>query len=148
MDAIGLSLLVNSTFNKINKTEKFDNGATTSTSTATTASTPAAVLPAVGTSVSAPGVGTISTPTPQAAVSKFTAGSIFGFIFMFIFIIVFGAYAAYLSWKSNSLIEWGTGWKILFSIFAFMAGFSYLISYLIYKADLVAYINRSKGLSA
>lgn len=122
MDALSLAYLVKNTYGKLQHLEKFEDAKATTTSGT---STPASV-------------------TPNPAPSK-SSGGIFGFIFMSIFILLFGGYAAYLSWFANSLINWQTGWKIFFSFFAFLSGFSYLIAYLIHKLDLLNYIRRSNN---
>jgi len=58
-------------------------------------------------------------------------------VVLLIILIAFGGWASMLSWDANTLVEWGTGLKVFFSFFAFLNGISYLIHYLIFKADLV-----------
>ena len=124
MDALSLGYLVKSTFNKVQNIETFND--TTPTSGISTPSQLQQLPP----------------PPPP---SNNGGSGIFGLIIFGLFILVFGGYAAYLSWYANTLVHWDTGFKILFSFFAFITGFSYLIGYLIYKMDLVSYIRRSKG---
>ena len=57
--------------------------------------------------------------------------------------ILFGAFAVYLSWTSNSLIGWGAFAKVVFAFFAFLNGLGYLITHLVNKLDLIAHIKRS-----
>mgnify|MGYP006075214863 FL=1 len=64
----------------------------------------------------------------------------------FIFTIPFMIGACYFSWTSNTLIEWGNGFKILFAFFAFLAPISYLVTHLIHKYDLVIYVEKQKVL--
>lgn len=106
--------------------EKFtDSATTTKTTTATTAATPAA------------------TPAATTTDSKsMSTGVKIGWMIYSIFSIVIGSWAAYLSWTANTAAEWGTGWKVFFSFFAFLCGSSYLFSYFIYKYDLVTVINK------
>jgi hypothetical protein len=56
-----------------------------------------------------------------------------------------GAYGAYISWAANTLAGWGTVAKVIFSLFAFLFGLSYLITYFIHKLDLVNMILILKG---
>lgn len=49
-------------------------------------------------------------------------------------------WAVYLSWTSNSLIEWNAFAKVFFALFAFLFSINYLITHLINKWDLVSYI--------
>lgn len=84
-----------------------------------------------------------SSKTTTTTKSKsLSTGAIIGWILYAIFTVAIGSWAAYLSWKANTLAEWGTGWKVLFSFFAFFCGFSYLFTYLIHKYDLVIVINK------
>ena len=75
------------------------------------------------------------------------AGWLGGFFFM-IFLLLIGIpitiWACYLSWTSNTVVEWGTGFKILFAFFAFLSPFNYLVSHLIHKYDLLTYIEKIK----
>lgn len=96
----------------------------------------------------APAAPAASTPAPaqvQPQNNSTNVGWTAGMIFYIIFVVLFGGYAAYLSWKSNSLINWGAGWKIFYAFFAFVFSIYYLISHLIHKGDLIAYIRRSHG---
>lgn len=143
-DALSLAYLVKTTYKSLSLNKEGFDGASSgsgSGSSGAAANTPSSTPSSSSNSVPAPVVSVI---TPSATKINTTGGIIAG-VFSFIFIIVFGSYAAYLSWRSNSLINWGTGWKIFFGFFAFLCGFNYLVSYLIFKADLVAYIRRSKG---
>ena len=69
---------------------------------------------------------------------------IFFIVLMYLIEIALGIWAAMLSWKSNSLIEWGTGFKVLFAFFAFFGGWNYLLIHLINKQDLILAIRKSK----
>jgi len=76
--------------------------------------------------------------------SSTSAMSIVGLILTIIILIIFGAWAAKLSWAANSLVGWGNPVKVLFAFFAFLNGISYLFAYLIYKVDLVNYIKKTQ----
>ena len=135
MDALPLAYLVKNTYQKLQHLEKFEDAkATTTSGTSTPAPIDTSVQP--------------SNPSIINAVkdNKTTNGaSMIGLIFYLIFAILFGGYSAYLSWFANSMINWQSGWKIFFSFCAFFAGFSYLMTYLIHKLDLLNYIRRSNG---
>lgn len=123
MDALSIAYLVNNTYGKLQHAEKFE---ATGTPTAG-ASTPAPIV------------------TVEAMPASTFSGSIFSWIFFIIFVFVFGAFSSYLSWQANTLVHWDIGFKLFFSFFAFLSGFSYLITYLVHKLDLLNYIRRSKG---
>lgn len=82
----------------------------------------------------------------DAAAGAAAAGFFFTF-FLIIFLILLGIpatiAACYFSWTSNTVVEWGTGFKILFAFFAFLAPFNYLLSHLIHKYDLLTYIEKN-----
>jgi predicted Na+-dependent transporter len=63
-----------------------------------------------------------------------------------IIVAMFGAWAAYLSWTANTLVNWNIFAKVIFSLFAALNGIGYLISYLIFKWDLVSALALSKPL--
>lgn len=63
-------------------------------------------------------------------------------IALIILIVLCSIWAAYLSWKSNSMLGWGPVPKVIFAVFAFWAGVSYLLSHLIHKLDLLLRIER------
>jgi hypothetical protein len=71
-----------------------------------------------------------------------------GFFFFMIFLLLIGIpitiLACYLSWTSNTVIEWGEGFKVLFAFFAFFSPFNYLLTHLIHKYDLLTYIEKIK----
>ena len=71
-----------------------------------------------------------------------------GFSFFIIFILLAGIpltiWACYLSWISNTVVEWGTGFKVLFAFFVFLSPIGYLVSHLIHKYDLLTYIEKIK----
>ena len=71
-----------------------------------------------------------------------------GVFFLIIFILLAGIpltiWACYLSWTSNTLVEWGTGFKVLFAFFVFLSPLSYLLTHLIHKYDLLTYIEKIK----
>lgn len=82
----------------------------------------------------------------NAAAAGAGAGAFFATFFFIIFLILLGIpatiAACYFSWTSNTVIEWGTGFKVLFAFFAFLAPFNYLLSHLIHKYDLLTYIEK------
>ena len=105
----------------------------------------------------APSTTTITSSTPKpATLTKTKSGSGNGIVGVFaiisliftvmwlVFTIGFGIWAAKLSWKANTLVDWDDSYKYLFSFFAFMGGVSYLLSYLIYKSDLVNALSKLK----
>jgi hypothetical protein len=51
--------------------------------------------------------------------------------------LAFGGWAVYLSWTSNTMLDWHPAAKVIFAIFAFMSSISYLLTHLINKLDLV-----------
>ena len=59
-----------------------------------------------------------------------------------------GAYAAYLSWTVNTLVEWGTVPKVIFSFFAFITGTSYLLTYFVHKYDLILALRKYAPVAA
>ena len=59
--------------------------------------------------------------------------------------LLWGLPAAYLSWTSNTLVEWHIIFKVLFSIGAFFWGIAYLLGYLIFRLDLVLYCQNRSG---
>ena len=69
---------------------------------------------------------------------------LFIIIYLLLIGIPMGIVACYLSWNSNTLIEWGTGFKVLFAFFAFLGPLNYLLSHLIHKYDLLTYIEKEK----
>ena len=77
-----------------------------------------------------------------------STGVFFGVFFLIIFLLLLGIpmtiLACYLSWTSNTLIEWGTGFKVLFAFFFFFAPVNYLLSHLVHKYDLLTYIQKPK----
>ena len=80
--------------------------------------------------------------------ADFRALGWFGFFFLMIFILLVGIpltiWACYLSWTSNTVVEWGTGFKVLFAFFVFLSPLSYLLTHLIHKYDLLTYIEKIK----
>lgn len=58
---------------------------------------------------------------------------------------VVGSYAAWLSWKANTVFELSTPWKIVFAIFAFIGGVTYLISYAVYRWKETEYTKKLKA---
>jgi hypothetical protein len=79
----------------------------------------------------------------KGSVGGFFSG-LFLIIFILLLIIPLTILACYLSWTSNTFIEWGTGFKILFAFFVFFAPINYLISHLTHKYDLLTYIEKQK----
>ena len=80
--------------------------------------------------------------------ADFGAFGWFVFFFWMIFILLVGIplaiWACYLSWTSNTVVEWGTGFKVLFAFFAFLSPLNYLLTHLIHKYDLLTYIEKIK----
>jgi hypothetical protein len=61
-----------------------------------------------------------------------------GWVFFYImWMILTGAPAAYLSWTSNTLAEWGKMFKVIFAVFAFFNGMVYLFGHLLFKYDIL-----------
>ena len=95
-----------------------------------------------------------ATTTPWKTSEKFdqrsveTDGSKGGFLLLLVVVIAIeialAVWAVYLSWTSNSLIEWNIFAKLFFAIFAFLFSVSYLITHLINKWDLIHYIKTHK----
>lgn len=61
--------------------------------------------------------------------------------------ILIGALAAYLSWWANTLVDWNIPLKLLFSFFAFLSSWGYIIAFLILKIDMALYVKRSRAAS-
>jgi hypothetical protein len=76
-----------------------------------------------------------------------TALTVFSIVLLVIDVL-FGALAAYLSWTSNSLIEWNVPAKLLFAIFAFFSNFFYITAHVFHKLDMMFYIRRHAGAAA
>lgn len=77
---------------------------------------------------------------------KWTPIAIIILILYCILTIVIGGYAAWLSWEANDLAGYGIFLKVLFAMFAFFFGTTFLVIYLICKFDLVMTIKKAKGL--
>lgn len=75
--------------------------------------------------------------------SSTESSSNFPIIFIILYFLCGGA-CAYFSWKHNSKIGWTTGYKALFSAFAFFCPFEYVSIYLTYKSDMLKYMERTK----
>lgn len=56
-------------------------------------------------------------------------------ILSFVLGLVIGLLAAYLSWQCNSKLSYNTFLKVIFSIFAYLFGFVYLVLYVIMRWD-------------
>jgi hypothetical protein len=59
-----------------------------------------------------------------------------------VFLILFGVPAAYLSWTSNTTVGWHWGFKLVFALFAFTFGLTYLVAHLLHKLDLLMLVRR------
>jgi hypothetical protein len=70
--------------------------------------------------------------------TKSSTSSIVWSIFGYTILLAFGAWAAYLSWDANTLVEWNVFEKVIFSLLSALNGMGYLISYWIMKYDLVS----------
>lgn len=69
---------------------------------------------------------------------------------IFVLYIMLGIYAAKLSWYSNTIVGWSDGYKVLFSVFAFMFPVTYISAHIVFKMDLLERIvhkNLSKSKS-
>jgi hypothetical protein len=85
---------------------------------------------------------------PKNNDSDFNLGYfILWWVIYIVIMIPFAIFAVFLSWSSNSLIEWGTGFKVFFAFFAFIMPINYLFTHLIHKYDLVTHIEKQKILS-
>lgn len=67
-----------------------------------------------------------------------------------VIVVMIGSFAAYLSWTSNSLVYGNSAahllLKVLFAMFAFFFGLTYLFMYMIFRWDLVSKLSElSKG---
>jgi hypothetical protein len=70
-------------------------------------------------------------------------------VIIIIFYVLFGAFAAYLSFASNSIVGWNIYWKVFFSFCAFFIGnVNYIVTYLIHKLDLILIVNKLQGKSS
>lgn len=56
-------------------------------------------------------------------------------ILSFILGVVIGLYAAYLSWQCNAKLNYNVFLKVVFAIFAYMFGLTYLILYVVMRWD-------------
>lgn len=64
-------------------------------------------------------------------------------ILFFIFYLYLGIYASRLSWYSNTKAGWSQGYKIFFSIIAFMFPITYITAHVTFKLDLLSKIKGS-----
>lgn len=126
---------------------------TPSTTTTTTSTTTPSIVSSATPSITSSTTSSTYKPSTPIKTKSGSGGSIVGVfaiisliftVMWFIFTIVFGIWAAKLSWKANTLVDWDDSYKYLFSFFAFMGGVSYLLSYLIYKSDLVNALSKLK----
>ncbi len=76
---------------------------------------------------------------------KITVAALVSGIVVVVMYVLFGTWAAMLSWKANTLAEWGTAPKVIFSLFAFFGGISYLFNYFVMKYDLVLTIEKLRS---
>jgi flagellar basal body-associated protein FliL len=114
--------------------------ATTPAVTTPAATTPAVTTPAATVTITTGGTPQIATtPTPQ----KMASWSIVLIVIWVLFTLGFGIYAAYLSWSCNSLTNMNVFGKCFFAFFAFLWGFSYLISYVFMRWRDCAYIREN-----
>lgn len=81
--------------------------------------------------------------TPPVVVKKedTKVGTGIGIVFFLIF-VGFGIWAAVFSWRSNTVAQWTTGFKVFFAFIAFFNGLGYLLGHLIYKVDLLTRIEQ------
>jgi hypothetical protein len=56
----------------------------------------------------------------------------------------FGIFAAYLSWTSNKKIGRGIASRVIFAIFSFFFPFVYFYIHVVYKSDILTYMERTK----
>lgn len=65
------------------------------------------------------------------------------FIILFIVIyLVAGSYAAYTSWRHNSMFGWNAGYKALFSVYSFIFPGGFFQNYIINGLDMETLNNR------
>ena len=69
-------------------------------------------------------------------------------VIMFVIGLALGIWAAMLSWEANALAGWGFVPKLIFALFSFLTSVSYLLTYLIYKLDLVMPLKAAAALAA
>lgn len=81
-----------------------------------------------------------SLDAPQGASSVDRITSI---VFIIVWVML-GAYSAYLSWSSNTLIKWDTPYKVAFASGAFLFPVYYLLMHFIGKYALIRYIKARK----
>ena len=55
-----------------------------------------------------------------------------------------GIPAAYLSWTSNALADWGVFFRFIFALVAFFYCVEYLLAYMVFRYDLVGTLQRVK----
>lgn len=77
----------------------------------------------------------------QAREGATSADRISSILFIIVWVLL-GAMSAYLSWWSNTLIQWDTHFKVLFSLGAFLFPIYYLLMFFIGKLSLIRYIQR------
>lgn len=82
--------------------------------------------------------GVQSTKTNASSVDRITS------MLFIIFWVMLGVLSAYLSWSSNTLIQWETHFKVIFALGAFLFPIYYLLMFFIGKLSLIRYI-QSRG---
>jgi hypothetical protein len=86
-------------------------------------------------------------PPPKSKDAEWGIGTVLAIIgAILVAELLCSVFAAYLSWTSNSLIQWNGFAKVIFAVFAFLNGVGYLITHLFNKLDLVRYIRRIQRL--
>lgn len=93
---------------------------------------------------------TVTAATAPAATKKETGtgsstASLAATIIGWVIVGLFGLWAGYLSWQANTLVNWNIFAKAIFALFAALNGIGYLITYLIFKWDLVLELTKLKG---
>lgn len=97
----------------------------------------------IGNTMTNPGTPMESNVTIKQDKTAWTFFSIIFLILWLLFLLPFCVLSAYLSWYSNSLIDWGGGFKFVFAFFAFFFPFTYLTNHLVHKYDLILHINKN-----
>ena len=72
------------------------------------------------------------TAVPPVTQTSITLSSVLTFVLG----VVIGLYAVYLSWQCNSKLNYNIFLKVIFAVFAYIFGLTYLILYLIMRWDV------------
>lgn len=61
--------------------------------------------------------------------------------------LIFGVFAVYLSWTSNTEIGYSLPYKVFYGFFSFFFGFTYIVYYAFMKWDLLQVIGNVKHIN-